>query len=386
MLFVQEGLPVREPIVEAVRNYSEANGVPIRMLFGSFRNQPVPAWTTAQATACDTTLSDARSRGVTLTVWGASSPIVGADRPQIPGAFYTDGVEREAEIRETVAPDSNAAASAIPYFLPEAPDVAIGEIEDKSVWYFFHLGYMPEAEMLDMDRVIIEPIRASQSSTRIEEFRAEATERSALLFVAAMKDMPKQRLAEKIGRADAHVARISALEQQLNTEKSAATIIQKEIDYMLSGDIVSDDHWKKQWTILHSHPMIRAGTLSMQGLVVSYETEELMIEDVDSSREGWKYPIGSFRIKIDLEHFNFNVRNLTNRIDNKDHPHVRDETPCLGDYHSEVSDLFVSRELAALVEWLFSYLESYNPADDYGRAIRLWRDKAEMDGTVVKPQ
>lgn len=385
MLFVQDALPVREPILESIRNYSDSEGIPIRMLFGHFRTQTVPAWTRAQAEACGTDLADAKARGVTLTVWGSASEILGADRPQIPGEFYTDSQQRQAEIRETISVRDGVVANAIPYFLPESPQVVIGEIEHRAVWYFFHLGYLPDADKLDMDRVILEPIRASMSNERIEEFRAEASERSALLFVDAMKDMPKKRLSEKTGRADAHAVRIAELEQQLGTEKSAASIVQREIDFMLSGETVSEDHWKTQWKILHNHPMIKTNSLQMNGLVVSYETQELMIEDVEEGREGWRYPIGSFRIKVDLENFALRIKNLTMRMDDKDHPHVRSEAPCLGDYHSEVNDLFTTRELAAIVEWLFGYLESYNPRDDYGRAIRLWRDRAEMDKTVVKP-
>lgn len=384
MLYQQEGVLVKQPILDAIRTHAENTGTPIRILFGHFRAQAIPAWTRQEAEACGTTLADAKARGVTLTVWGAASAVTGLDKPNIPAPFYTDGNARDAEIRETIAVNADSASMAIPYFLSDAPDFVIGEIEDRAVWFFFHLGYVPDADKLDMERVILEPIRASLSSDRIEEFRAEAAERSALLFVEAMRDMPKKRLSEKVGRVDALFAEITNLESQLGTRRSAASIMQREIDFMLSGDTVSEDHWKKQWHILHAHPLIKPNTLQMNGLTVSYETTELMIEDVDPNHLGKKYPIGNFRVSVDLENFAFKVRNLTMRIDNKDHPHIRDEAPCLGDYHAEVNDLFTTRELAALVEWLFGYLQSYNPADDYGRAIRLWRDKAQMDGTVVE--
>jgi hypothetical protein len=83
-----------------------------------------------------------------------------------------------------------------------------------------------------------------------------------------------------------------------------------------------------------------------------------------------RYRLGRFRIDL---HFDgrLSVRNLTDRYETYDHPHIENGRPCLGNIQEWVQHLLAQREFATATEVLLTYLRTVNPAD-WRKAVTFW--------------
>ncbi len=88
-----------------------------------------------------------------------------------------------------------------------------------------------------------------------------------------------------------------------------------------------------------------------------------------------RYKLGRFRLDL---HFDGRVflRNLTNRHETYDHPHVDNGRPCLGNIQEWVQRLLAQREFVAACEVLLQYLRTVNPAD-WRKAVTFWPEASE---------
>ncbi|MBI2455001.1 MAG: hypothetical protein HYV46_02560 [candidate division NC10 bacterium] len=84
------------------------------------------------------------------------------------------------------------------------------------------------------------------------------------------------------------------------------------------------------------------------------------------------YRLGRFRLDL---HFDGRVflRNLTDRYETYDHPHVENGRACLGNIQEWVQRLLGQREFAAATEVLLQYLRTVNPAD-WRKAVTFWAE------------
>ncbi len=88
-----------------------------------------------------------------------------------------------------------------------------------------------------------------------------------------------------------------------------------------------------------------------------------------------RYKLGRFRLDL---HFDGRVflRNLTNRHESYDHPHVDNGRPCLGNIQEWIQRLLAQREYVAACEVLLQYLRTVNPAD-WRKAVTFWPEASE---------
>jgi hypothetical protein len=88
-----------------------------------------------------------------------------------------------------------------------------------------------------------------------------------------------------------------------------------------------------------------------------------------------RYRLGRFRLDL---HFDGRVflRNLTNRHETYDHPHVDSGRPCLGNIQEWIHRLLAQREFVAACEVLLQYLWTVNPAD-WRKAVTFWPEVSE---------
>lgn len=84
------------------------------------------------------------------------------------------------------------------------------------------------------------------------------------------------------------------------------------------------------------------------------------------------YRLGRFRLDLHFDGRVF-VRNLTDRYETYDHPHVENGRPCLGNIQEWVQRLLAQREFAAATEVLLQYLRTVNPAD-WRKAVTFWAE------------
>ena len=78
-----------------------------------------------------------------------------------------------------------------------------------------------------------------------------------------------------------------------------------------------------------------------------------------------KYPIGEFRITINFPDGYTNFTNLTHKINDYDHPHVFNGSPCYGNIYTEVSRCLTTCEVGVLIPLLIQFLESVTEGDWY---------------------
>ncbi len=85
-----------------------------------------------------------------------------------------------------------------------------------------------------------------------------------------------------------------------------------------------------------------------------------------------RYRLGRFHLDL---HFDgrLSIRNLTDRYETYDHPHIENGRPCLGNIQEWVQRLLAQREFAAATEVLLQYLRTVNPAD-WRKAVTFWME------------
>jgi hypothetical protein len=88
-----------------------------------------------------------------------------------------------------------------------------------------------------------------------------------------------------------------------------------------------------------------------------------------------RYHLGRFRMDLHFDGRLF-LRNLTNRYETYDHPHVENGRACLGNIQEWVHRLLAQGEFAAAAELLLQYLKTVNPAD-WRKAVTHWAEDAE---------
>lgn len=360
----------------------DGNPLPIRVLYGRFSVTMPEPWSAEQAEACGVSLDTAQAHGLTIVNWGAASAQYGREWTTLPGTFYTDNQERELEVRDIIVPQEDLPRQAIPYTFGsiEAGNFFdVGEIGDRCVWLYVNLTYLPAPEMLDLDSLLIEPCRRALDPGIIDEFRRHQEEASANAFAAAMAQNPERRVREQRDRISAQENDLRTYEDRAMNLRGQLDLMRRELDTILGGISQDPAHWKREWEHLAQHPMIQPGTLQMANQSIQYDTVLLNITDQDNGSE---IPLGNFRIVISLENLGVTLHNLNNRRRNRDHPHVEDGRPCWGGYQAEVTDYVQNRRISALVEFIFGYLQSYNPEDDWGRYFAWWREHPELVGAT----
>ena len=88
-----------------------------------------------------------------------------------------------------------------------------------------------------------------------------------------------------------------------------------------------------------------------------------------------RYRLGRFRMDLHFDGRLF-LRNLTNRYETYDHPHIENGRPCLGNIQEWVHRLLAQGEFGAATELLLHYLKTVNPAD-WRKAVTHWAEDAE---------
>jgi hypothetical protein len=372
LLYVNEDVQIVDQVKRGLAEYASTNGIPIRVLFGRFSAFTPGAWTAEEAAACGTSLEVCEATGVTVVAWGSATDQYGTEQAQLPGAFYTDGRARNLEIKECVTPQEGAIAQGLPL---EADGFTFGEFHERKVWIYFYMDRLPAPDKLNLEVFLFEPIRKSLDTSLLENFSKELDERAARAFARLMTGNPERRVQEQRRAIDEQETQMQQAEAQMLTIRSRLEIRKRELEQVLESLTMPEDYWIEEWNHLRSHPKIAPGTLTMAEQMVRFDTVLLNIYDQQDDKE---IPLGRFRISVNMNDGNIKIENINNRRSDRDHPHVTRGNPCWGGYASEVNEHVQNNRLAALVEFIINYLQTYNPTDDWGQYIRLWRERPAL--------
>jgi hypothetical protein len=341
------------------------------VLFGNFlAYQPQP-WTEEEANGTD--LAVAQEIGVSIVIWGSASESSGREWRTLPAEAYLDNRTRDLTVTDIMVPNEGSARNAAPYVIgtESGNPMEIGEIQPRVVYYFTHLGYIPDPEMVNMETVLFEAINRAIDPDFTERMRREMEEASARAFATLMAGDPERRLRERRNVITQDEQQIAEYEEAIIRLRSTLDLKRREVDAILNTYNIDPENYRAQWNRIKDHPLIEQDSLTLSERQVRFTTKSL---DISGDRGSW--PLGVIQVTINLENHEIRIQNLTNRRQDRDHPHVVNGRPCWGGYNSEVIDYIQNGQIAALIEFLFGYLQSYNPDDDWGRNIRRWEEAA----------
>lgn len=81
--------------------------------------------------------------------------------------------------------------------------------------------------------------------------------------------------------------------------------------------------------------------------------------------EGHNYHLGSYKVIIDFESGNLTIDNLTDKLDEYDHPHIDHGVGCLGNISDGVIRLLGELELFGALQMIHTFLYSYNSGNAF---------------------
>lgn len=355
------------PLPGFVRDYLSNLPFPVRVLDGGGGVPPNTLWSEPD--------------GITIVSYGMDRLGNGWQNFRwhdvLPAEFMLDGqrfplgrewlVPRSRDDQDITNPDSGA---------------VFAKIGERTIWYAIslHDQLFPWKDV-DLGVVLDEPIeRAKASAERIAEQRrtqeVAALKRAEEAFVAAFAERFTERKRQLQLVIDTAHRDLSALENTIRTKREQARAANEELR-TLNAAGVSEDEVKLRQTFqrLATHPRINnlhLGTAyesdAIQALV--YKTDRI---DLTDTRDGNSAYLGTFEIKIPFNlGYGIEFNNLDNERDGMQHPHVRHGDPCYGGSSSLVHELRENKEYVGLIEFLFQYLETFNPDDDYGDGAHAW--------------
>jgi hypothetical protein len=117
-----------------------------------------------------------------------------------------------------------------------------------------------------------------------------------------------------------------------------------------------------------------AGLPGISEVRVGDEVLYLFTELVSVEYGARRFRLGRFRMDIHFDGRIF-LRNLTDRYETYDHPHVDNGRPCLGNIQGWVQQLIARREFAAAGGVLLQYLGTVNPSD-WRKPVTYWPEMA----------
>ncbi len=177
----------------------------------------------------------------------------------------------------------------------------------------------------------------------------------------------RQRVKENEEELESAEDRLRNLARQIQTDRQAVNVL---------------DGTKGEW-------MTRAEKefVSMRNLVpnlyrrifVDGDNLIALTHKVEIIHEGKMYEIGEFEVRITLHSGDLDMRNLTGRTKECDHPHIREGKPCLGNIGPGVIKMIAEFELFGSLQMLHSFLKNYNEDSPYVKIEHWDPDYVEED-------
>jgi len=164
---------------------------------------------------------------------------------------------------------------------------------------------------------------------------------------------------------DAKAAR-KKLAEQVGKMTEARTALMKLHESIGRGG------FETEFDLLMAHGDIEKLEIDGSNIVVT--TSTIVIR-----HEGTDYEIGRFRFAVDTtsrDTYRLRFRNLTRRLMQNDcpydHPHIKNEHPCLGNHRGVMDKYLYDRRFSEIVVMCLYFLNSYNDNDRH-RYIDNWR-------------
>ena len=207
-------------------------------------------------------------------------------------------------------------------------------------------------------------LRQLRQTTEVEAFRASAAWRA---------DRPEQGDAAG-GEIEALSNRLRELERDLRTSGRQLHSLERRLG-LAERRLTDLGHLQASEEALARDFDRLVGLPGVTDVEVRDGVLRVFTHTVVVTYGGRQYRMGRFRLDL---HFDGRVflRNLTDRYETYDHPHVENGRPCLGNIQEWMQRLLAQREFVAACEVLLHYLRTVNPGD-WRKAVTFWPEIGE---------
>jgi hypothetical protein len=257
------------------------------------------------------------------------------------------------------------------YFHPESRTIALPfRIQQIQAGLHFNVEAMFESMLAAMTPTLTDEERTRRRQERQRQRFAAAIDRRDMRAI--------ERAANNLmERQENYRYHLDGLAQAARSVREAEAQVAAHEWAAEHGNTADPD---AEWAAILRHDKITEAQISGSNLVLT--TPELTLTD---PRSGDRVPLGVMQITFGLggEAASLRIANTTNPQQGRPHPHVGgDGVPCLGNIGETVGNLIGACEFVGAFEQVLQYLESYNPADSWGRHATYWFQAAEADGTL----
>lgn len=362
-----------EPAQEMLDRLEDEFGGRFRLITGGGRTRTPEDWHAEAKVVEGGPGAESGLDGFTLVVYGSLSPIheyVEYEHPQSllaegwagsypEGYSYHDSISvRESLFNEV-----------------ELEGVKIGEVDEKLLVTYSALN----------NRFAWETLEPLIRLTMSDDFAAQAEERrvhrNRELFLSSVQRRDAGHVQELRNEISDRLGRLTEAQHDIDRWRAECAEKQEELDLILARREEQFDEEKaiNEWDALQRHVKIDRLAWENSNTLVCF-TDEIEISHPDLEEN---VPVGKFSLRLDMSVPEIQVRNLTNRRGEFDHPHVRNGAFCTGEVGPTLSRLLRERQVSAAVNLALRSLHHVVPNDDYGRHISWWMGDEDAPNPTV---
>lgn len=367
----------------------EAQGHPIRVLYGGWREYHPFTWTQDQADATPFSLTDCQDNGITIVSCGTPTPSLARDT-QIPidllnpaYCAYQWGPRDQNRWPATAYLYDRLEFDSPHHEVVEYGPCNLLAIDGSTIWVATNVELFGEGQgqMLPLN-VLSDAIESMLDPALADERRRLAAERNRERFIAMMTQVGSTEQDNLVSEIEGLARNVSNYERRLFATRTELRSKQQLLDaYLAAGEDDPEELAERvdiAWTRMHNDPRIERITLGQDS--VTLLTAPLNITHPDDGRVAY---LGRFRWTMNTRDFGVNVTNLDNPRGGFDHPHVNNGGPCFGEMGDTIYELLRQGRLESAIEMIFVFLASANPRDDWGRRIAYWFTPDNMLDEVI---
>lgn len=371
------------PLRGAFELFEEEHGVPVRVLHGGWMGGfAPPPWRGREvADSDDMSVEVATARGLTVVISGLRSLQSEIGMHRLEPRNYPEHWGAITPTLDNISTSTDVTASDVVQMEPFPNGGCYVEIGERVVYIGATITEeMCRSEHFDFDRVFGEPMRMAIDFNFHERLAELRSEQDRAAFATLAMRGPDQLLHDVRYRISVEEDRLHQATRDLTAAQRALNLLRQEADALLASNDLSRDELLARYDRLRNHPRIT--DTRVEGDVLVFVTDELTLshpEDPERSA-----PLGRIEVKIHMTAAGaVEMRNLDRPRGGRAHPHCAQAgTPCFGTISQSVSQFIATHEYEGLVELLLQFLQTYNPADDYGRYAGYWfevpRDREEI--------